>query len=369
MLARLAPYPTLQMFLALALALFVTVLAMPPFIGYLKKREIGQQIRADGPGGHLVKQGTPTMGGLVVLAIMALVFFFMVYFVSPSADYASFTVLQRHNYTVRGGVLVVLTALACGLLGLVDDSTKVSQKRSLGLTARAKIIGQVAIAFAFSLLAVNWVGITPNITLPATSFYIPLDMFSTVIAWFGGGTLYIPWLYIAFASIMLIAMSNAVNLTDGLDGLAAGSVTIVSLVFGAIAYAQDNLPVAIVAVAISGACVGFLWYNAHPAEIFMGDTGSLGLGGALAALAAVTKTELLLVIIGGIFVIEALSVVLQVAWFKRFRTRIFKMAPIHHHFEMKGWSETKIMVRFWIITAGLAGLGFTIYFFQRGAGF
>ena len=366
MLARLAPYPTIQMFLALALGALFVAIVTPPFIRYLKARSIGQQVRADGPEGHLVKEGTPTMGGVVVLLAISLVFFLMVYVINPSANLASFTVLQRHTTMVRSGLLVVGTALACGLLGFIDDSAKVAQARSLGLRARAKIYGQILIAVVFSMLAVNWVGITPDLGIPGTSLHIPLTMLSSAMPWFSDTTLYIPWPYIAFASLMLISMSNAVNLTDGLDGLAAGTVTIVTLVFGAIAYAQDNLPVAIVAVAISGACVGFLWYNAYPAEIFMGDTGSLGLGGAIAALAAVTKTELLLVIIGGIFVIEALSVVLQVAWYKRFKTRIFKMAPIHHHFEMAGWSETKIMVRFWIITAGLAGLGFTIYFFERG---
>jgi phospho-N-acetylmuramoyl-pentapeptide-transferase len=163
---------------------------------------------------------------------------------------------------------------------------------------------------------------------------------------------------------MIVGMSNAVNLTDGLDGLAAGTVTIVTLVFGAIAYAQNSLPIALAAGSIAGACIGFLWWNTHPADIFMGDTGALGLGGGLGALAAVTKTELLLLIICGIFVIEALSVVIQVVSYKRTGRRVFKMAPIHHHFEMIGWSETKIMVRFWVVTGVLAGLGFAIFFYQ-----
>jgi phospho-N-acetylmuramoyl-pentapeptide-transferase len=177
-----------------------------------------------------------------------------------------------------------------------------------------------------------------------------------------GDTLLIPWLYLAFIAFMMIAMSNAVNLTDGLDGLAAGTVTIVALAFGGIAYRQNSLESAIVGAAIAGACIGFLWFNSHPADIFMGDTGSLGLGAAIAALAVVTKTELYLVIIGGIYVVETLSVILQVASFKTTGKRLFRMAPIHHHFEMLGWSETKVMVRFWIVTGIFAGLGFALYF-------
>ncbi|MCL2818922.1 MAG: phospho-N-acetylmuramoyl-pentapeptide-transferase, partial [Actinomycetia bacterium] len=366
MLSRLALYPTVQVFLSLALGLILVAFSMPPFMNFLSQRRIGQQIRADGPQRHLIKEGTPTMGGLVILLAMALVFFLMVYVVSPSAQNESLAFLREHDQMVRGALLVIGTTLACGLLGLIDDSAKVVRERSLGLRARAKIIGQVLIAIIFSMLAINWVGITPDLQIPATTIHIPLNMFTTAIPWFGDTLLGIPWLYIVFASLMLISMTNAVNLTDGLDGLAAGTVVIVTLIFGAIAFAQDNLPVAIVAAAISGACIGFLWYNAYPAEIFMGDTGSLGLGGALAALAAVTKTELLLIIVGGIFVIEALSVVIQVLWYKRLGTRVFKMAPIHHHFEMLGWSETKVMVRFWIVTAVLAGFGFAIYFFQQG---
>ena len=178
----------------------------------------------------------------------------------------------------------------------------------------------------------------------------------------GGMAIVVPWLYLAFVGVMIVAMSNAVNLTDGLDGLAAGTVAIVTLVFAAIAFRQNSLESALLAASVAGACVGFLWYNSYPADIFMGDTGSLGLGAAIAALAVITKTELLLLIIGGIYVAETLSVVLQVASFKLTGKRIFRMAPLHHHFEMKGWSETKVMVRFWIITGILAGAGFAMYF-------
>ncbi|MCL2024428.1 MAG: phospho-N-acetylmuramoyl-pentapeptide-transferase [Coriobacteriia bacterium] len=366
MFARLAFYPTFQVFLSLSLGFLVVSILMPLFITTLRRRNIGQQVRADGPQGHLVKEGTPTMGGLVVLVVMALVALAMLYVATPQHEYVSMQHLIEFSMGIRAALLVVFTTIACGLLGFIDDASKVAKERSLGLTARAKLAGQITIGVLFALIAVNWVGVSADLVIPLTTAHIPLGLATTTIPWFGGTTLLIPWLYIIFATFMLVSMSNAVNLTDGLDGLAAGTVTIVTLVFAAIAYAQNVLPVSLTAAAIAGACIGFLWYNSYPADIFMGDTGSLGLGGAIAALAVVTKTELLLLIVGGIFVIEALSVVIQVAWFKRTGRRVFKMAPIHHHFEMIGWSETKIMVRFWIVTAVLSGFGFALYFFQTG---
>jgi phospho-N-acetylmuramoyl-pentapeptide-transferase len=257
--------------------------------------------------------------------------------------------------------------LSCGTLGFIDDIIKVAHERSLGLSAWAKIVGQLIIASLVTVLAVNWVGIPADLQLPATNIHLSLNALASQLPFLRdaqGAPWTIPWLYLLFSLVMIVGMTNAVNLSDGLDGLAAGAVVIVAIVFAAIAYAQNSLPVALVASAMAGGCIGFLWWNCYPANIFMGDTGSLGLGGAVAALAMVTKTELLLVIIGGIFVIEALSVVIQVAVFKRTRKRVFKMAPIHHHFEISGWSETQIMVRFWIITGTLAALGFSIYFFQ-----
>lgn len=364
MFAKLAQYPTFQVFLTISMAFVLTSALMPLFIRALKSRRIGQQVRADGPQGHLVKEGTPTMGGVIVLLVAAISFGLMAYYAQPDATVASANKIASFHYSLRGALLVCFTTLSCGLLGFVDDYAKVAKERSLGLKPMAKIIGQFVIATITTILAVNWVGISVDLQIPATAAYIPLHHLTSQIPWFAGATLLIPWAYLAFALVMIIGMSNAVNLTDGLDGLAAGTVMIVALVFAAIAYSQDNLPVALIAAAITGACIGFLWYNSYPADIFMGDTGSLGLGGGIAALAAVTKTELLLIVIGGIFVIEALSVVIQVVVYKRTKRRVFKMAPIHHHFEMVGWSETKIMVRFWVITGVLAGLGFAIYFFQ-----
>jgi len=362
-LTKLAQYPTFQVFLALAAAVFFVALLTPLFIRILNHRQIGQQVRADGPAGHLKKQGTPTMGGVIILLVVAVVFALLTYFAAP--DHLTNSVEKIMNYTmaVRAAVLVLVTTLACGLLGMVDDLEKVAFERSLGLKARAKLIGQVSIAFFSSVAAVNWVHISPKLQLPATRAFLDLGAVTTGIKLFGA-TIQIPWLYIAFAAFMIVALSNSVNLTDGLDGLAAGTVMIVTGVFSAIAYAQNSLPISLLAAAISGACIGFLWYNSHPADIFMGDTGSLGLGGAVATLAMVTKTELLLPLIGGVFVAEALSVIIQVLVYKRFKRRVFKMAPIHHHFEMLGWSETKVMVRFWIITGSFAALGFVIFFFQ-----
>jgi phospho-N-acetylmuramoyl-pentapeptide-transferase len=251
--------------------------------------------------------------------------------------------------------------LACALLGFVDDYGKVVRERSLGLTATAKIAWQAAISLVIGLLAVNWAGVSTVVTLPLVGGSLDLGALSSTLS-IGGSAIVVPWLYVLLVALMVVAASNTVNLTDGLDGLAAGTVLIVMLAFAAIAFRQDHLPISLLGAAIAGACVGFLWYNSYPADIFMGDTGSLGLGAAVATMAIVTKTELLLPLLGGIYVVEGVSVILQVLSYKLTGKRIFRMAPIHHHFEMKGWSETKIMVRFWIITGVLAGGGFALWF-------
>ncbi len=353
MLARLPQYPTFQVFLAVVLALVVSAALMPLWIRLLKVRSIGQQVRADGPQGHLVKQGTPTMGGVLILFVVVVTFVVM----ALGEDLAS----ER----LRSPLCAVFATLACGMLGFVDDFAKVAHERSLGLKPRAKLLGQGAISVVFVLLAVNWAGVPTWLTVPLTSTKIELGRTLVTELPLGGGlTLIVPWLYLGFVAFMMIAMSNAVNLTDGLDGLAAGTVTVVTVAFAGIAFRQNSLESALLGAAIAGSCIGFLWYNSYPADIFMGDTGSLGLGAAVAALAVITKTELLLLVIGGIYVIETLSVVLQVASYKLTGKRIFRMAPIHHHFEMVGWSETKVMVRFWIVTGIMAGLGFALYFAQ-----
>jgi phospho-N-acetylmuramoyl-pentapeptide-transferase len=290
----------------------------------------------------LVKQGTPTMGGVLILLVVA----------------ATFLLLGRGS---RLSLLALGTMIACGTLGFIDDWSKVSHERSLGLRPRAKLFWQAVVSVVFGLAVVNWASLSTWVQIPMTTYRLDLGELQTSVA-VGGVHIVIPWLYLALVYIMVTGMSNAVNLTDGLDGLAAGTVTIVTLAWAAIAFRQNDLPTALLGGSVAGACIGFLWYNSYPADIFMGDTGSLGLGAVIAALAVITKTELFLLVIGGIYVAETLSVILQVASFKLTGKRIFRMAPLHHHFEMKGWSETKVMVRFWIITGILAGLGFAMYF-------
>ncbi|MDH4139693.1 MAG: phospho-N-acetylmuramoyl-pentapeptide-transferase [Coriobacteriia bacterium] len=339
---RLAQYPTYQVFLAVVMALVASGVLFPLWIRVLRFRNIGQQVRADGPQGHLVKQGTPTMGGVLILLVVA-----GTYFALGSVG--------------RLSILALGAMAACGLLGFTDDWAKVWHERSLGLTPRAKIMWQALIAVAFGLLAVNWAELSTKVALPLLDVSVDLGLTASVYE-VGGVSVTVPWLYLILVFAMIVSTSNTVNLTDGLDGLAAGTVMIVMLAYAAIAFRQDRLEVALLAAAIAGACIGFLWYNSYPADIFMGDTGSLGLGAAVASFAIITKTELLLVLIGGIYVVEGLSVILQIASFKLTGRRVLRMAPIHHHFEMLGWSETKVMVRFWIVTGILAGAGFALYF-------
>ena len=330
-------YPTFLVFVAIVVAIAVTMVLMPAWIKFLKSSHIGQQVRADGPESHLVKQGTPTMGGVVMLVAVIL------------------TALVVGHPTPETFALLIATVLT-GCLGLIDDAEKVVKERSLGLTPKAKLVGQFLISTVFGLVAVNVMGIAPTIEIPFI-YTFDLGVLTTHF-----GAVEVPWLYIIFVDILLMGMCNAVNLTDGLDGLAAGTVMIVMIVMAAIAYRSDMLDSAIFAAALAGACVGFLWFNSFPADIFMGDTGSLALGMALGCLAVFTKSEFIVLIIGGLFVAEALSVMIQVFYYKKTHKRIFLMAPLHHHFEKKGWSETKVVVRFWIVSGVLAALGFAVYF-------
>jgi phospho-N-acetylmuramoyl-pentapeptide-transferase len=349
MLTPLAQYPTFQVFLAIFVSMAVTMILLPIWIRVLRFRQIGQQIRADGPQRHLVKQGTPTMGGVVILiSVLFTVFFLSVS--SPGPDRISLW-------------LICGVTMLTGLMGLIDDLSKVVKERSLGLRPKAKMVCLALISIAFCLAAVNFAHIEPTVTIP---FLPPINLgvLTTVIELGEGASFSIPWLYVLFVFILMAGMSNAVNLTDGLDGLAGGTVMIAMIVMAAVAYRTDQLDLAIFAAAVTGACVGFLWFNAHPASIFMGDTGSLALGAAFAALAVLTKTEVISLVVGGIFVIEAMSVIIQVAYFKATRKRIFLMAPLHHHFEQKGWSEIKVVIRFWIVTAMLAAIGFALFFSQ-----
>lgn len=335
-------YPTFQVFLGFIVAAALTMVIMPAWIKLLKRTHVGQQVRADGPESHLVKQGTPTMGGVIMLVAVIVTTLLVA---TPSLELAS----------------ALVATILIGALGLFDDASKVVHERSLGLTPKGKLIGQFAVSILFTLVVVNVCHVAPTVQIPFLPV-IDLGVLTTTLPIAGG--IDIPWLYAVFCAILLAGMSNAVNLTDGLDGLAAGTVMVSMLVMGAIAYASDILPLAVFGATIAGACVGFLWFNAYPADIFMGDTGSLALGMALGCIAMITKAEIVSLIIGGLFVAEALSVVIQVLHYRRTHTRIFLMAPLHHHFEKKGWSEVKVVIRFWIISAVLAGIGFSIFFIQ-----
>ncbi len=334
-------YPTYQVFLAILISALITAALMPALIAAMHKYHVGQKIRVDGPQRHLIKEGTPTMGGLVILLGV----------VVTCALLAKWT---------SDLTLAVVVTLVTGSLGLLDDVESVAHKRSLGLTPSQKMVGLIAISVAFCLLAVNWVGIDASVRFPG-GFAIDLGVLSTTFT-IGGVDVTVPWLYLIFVFLLMAGLSNAVNLTDGLDGLAGGCAMVVMLVMAMVAYRYDEVNLAIFAASIAGACVGFLWHNCYPASIFMGDTGSLALGAALAALAILTKTEVTALIMGGLFVCEALSVMIQVVSFKTTGKRVFLMAPLHHHFEKKGWAETKVVTRFWIVSAAFAALGFALYF-------
>jgi phospho-N-acetylmuramoyl-pentapeptide-transferase len=309
-------------------SLLICMFLGPRFIDYLRLKEFGQQIREEGPAGHHGKAGTPTIGGLVIFLAVCVPFLIL-------GDY-------------RAASLCVLgTTLAMAALGFIDDLTKLRKRRSLGVSGKTKVLVQALTAIAL------WLAVTRYLEFPDTLDLLVVN--ASVNLGLG---------YPVLIFLVLAGSTNGVNLTDGLDGLAAGCAAIVFLAFTAMTFittgdVQKDL--ALLCACLVGSCVGFLWFNSFPASVFMGDTGSLGLGGAIAGLAVVTHTEVLLVVIGGIFVIEALSVVIQVIAFQRFRKRVFLMAPIHHHFELLAWSETKIILRFWIVAAICAAIGFTLY--------
>ena len=307
-------------------AMLITIFLGPKFIDYLRVKEFGQQIREDGPQEHHAKAGTPTMGGLIIFLAIS-----VPYLVLSDRDTESLAVFA--------------VGLGCAGIGFADDVVKISKRRSLGLSARYKLLAQIALAVGLWYIATEEIGL--ETTIQSRIFDAEVDVG--------------PIAYVFFIFLVIAGASNAVNLTDGLDGLAAGSCAIVFLAYTAITITSGQEGLALLSACLVGASVGFLWFNAFPASIFMGDTGSLGLGGAIGALAVMTQTELLLVILGGIFVIEAVSVALQVIAFKMLRRRVLLMAPVHHHFELLAWSETKIMLRFWIVAAVCAGIGYTLY--------
>jgi phospho-N-acetylmuramoyl-pentapeptide-transferase len=325
------------------LALVAAAFGTPVLIGYLTRKRFGQPIREDGPATHQAKAGTPTMGGLAMLGALV-----AGYLVGHAGTGAPFT---------RAGVLVIIVTVATGLIGFADDFIKVTRRRSLGLNKRAKFGAQLVVAIGFALAAEHWAG--ANTALSFTRYdSIGVDLGS--VGW------------VVWAVFVMVGTSSAVNLTDGLDGLASGSATFGFAILAIIGYWQfrhysiyhvaSALDLALVSVALAGACLGFLWWNAAPARIIMGDTGSLAIGAGLAALCLEMNLQLLLPVIGGLFVIVTLSVVIQVISYRVFGRRVFRMAPLHHHFELAGWPETTVIVRFWILAGLCSALALGLFY-------
>ncbi|QHS22165.1 phospho-N-acetylmuramoyl-pentapeptide-transferase [Virgibacillus sp. MSP4-1] len=316
--------------ITIAVSFLIAVLISPILIPFLRRLKFGQSIREEGPQSHQKKAGTPTMGGLIIIISVAFTALFMVFKFKPSPV----------NFEIY---LLLFVLVGYGLIGFLDDIIKIVKKRNLGLTSLQKMVGQIIIALVVYFILKEH-GFPTDIGIPGTDFSVDLGV----------------W-YALFILFMLVGSSNAVNLTDGLDGLLAGTAAVAFGAFGILAW-NGNLQfeVAIFALSIVGALLGFLVFNAHPAKVFMGDTGSLALGGAIAIIAILTKLELLLIIIGGVFVLETLSVIIQVISFKTTGKRVFKMSPLHHHYELKGWSEWRVVATFWVVGILFAALGIYI---------
>ncbi len=334
-------YITFRTAMAAVTALAISLVLGPPTIRMLKRFQIAQSIRTEGPKTHLAKAGTPTMGGLLIL--LAVVVATLLWMDLPN----------RFVWIALG------TLAGVGAVGFADDFVKVTRRRSLGLTGRGKLVPQFLMAFAVAFAIEHWAGhaaFSSVVTFPfLKKLLVDLGIF-----------------YIPFVAVVVVGSSNAVNLTDGLDGLAIGAVGIAAGTYGILAYVTGNavtarylqipyIPqsgeLAVFCGALVGASLGFLWFNCHPAEMIMGDVGALSLGAAIAAVAVMTKQETLLAIVGGLFVLEALSVIIQVASFKSTGKRVFKMAPLHHHFELLGWAESRVIIRFWILAILFAVVG------------
>ncbi len=345
-----------QILISGVFGLFLSLIGTPALIKLLARKGYGQFIRDDGPRGHHSKRGTPTMGGIAFI-------------VATLIAYGATKLIVGESPSVSG-LLVLFLFAGMGLVGFLDDYIKIVKQRSLGLRAKAKMAGQLIVGVAFAILATRFPdhsGATPASTKLS---------FTQDFGWSIGPVIFVIW-----ALFMILAMSNGVNLTDGLDGLATGASVMVFAaytVIGVWQYGQscaneftagpgcyevrDPLDLAVVAAALMGACFGFLWWNTSPAKVFMGDTGSLALGGALAGLAILSRTELLMAILGGLFVLITLSVVIQVGSFRLTGKRVFRMAPLQHHFELKGWSEVLIVVRFWIIQGMCMAVGLGLFY-------
>jgi phospho-N-acetylmuramoyl-pentapeptide-transferase len=345
--------------IAAAFGLVISILATPVAVHLFRRKGFGQEIRDDGPESHLSKKGTPTMGGTVIVGAT----------VGGYLIAHLFLVNQPGRGVTASGLLVLFLMVGLGTVGFLDDYLKIRYRRSLGLNKTAKLVGQLVVGVAFAVLAINF---------PDTAGATPASTFVSYVRDIAPLALG-PILFVILAYLFIAGFSNAVNLTDGLDGLAAGCSAMVCGAYTIISFWQfthdcttavidgcytvrDPLDVTLVAAAGMGACLGFLWWNTSPARIFMGDTGSLALGGLLAGLAIVTRTQLLLVVLGGLFVAVTLSVIIQVAFFRATRRRVFRMAPLHHHFELAGWAENTVIVRFWLVTGMAVAFGLGLFY-------
>jgi phospho-N-acetylmuramoyl-pentapeptide-transferase len=344
--------------IAASVGLIISILVTPLAIKAFRRHGFGQEIRDDGPESHLAKKGTPTMGGTVM--VLATVGGYLIAHL--------FLINQRGRGVTATGLLLLFLLIGLGTVGFLDDYLKIRYRRSLGLNKTAKLVGQLLIGVIFAGLALVRGDHGTAVATTAISFVRDI------------GPLTLPaFLFVAVCYLFIAGFSNAVNLTDGLDGLAAGCSAMVFASYVIISFWQfghdcgtslvdgcytvrDPLDVTLVAAAAMGACLGFLWWNTSPARIFMGDTGSLALGGLMSGLAIVTRTELLLVVLGGLFVAVTLSVVIQVAFFRATRRRVFRMAPLHHHFELAGWAENTVIVRFWLVTGMAVAFGLGLFY-------
>jgi phospho-N-acetylmuramoyl-pentapeptide-transferase len=340
--------------IAAGVGLIISILLTPVAIRLFRRHGLGQEIRDDGPESHLSKQGTPTMGGTVIVG-------------ATLGGYLMAHLFLREGFTASG-LLLMFLMVGMGTVGFLDDYLKIRHRRSLGLNKTAKLVGQLVVGLTFAILAIQFPsnGVTPaSTTISYVRDIAPLALGSVA--------------FVILAYLFIAGFSNAVNLTDGLDGLAAGSAAMVFASYVVISFwlfshdcsrklidgcydVRDPLDVTLVAAAAMGACLGFLWWNTSPARIFMGDTGSLALGGLLPGIAILTRTELLLVVLGGLFVAVTLSVVIQVAFFRATRRRVFRMAPLHHHFELAGWTENTVIVRFWLVTGMAVAFGLGLFY-------
>ncbi len=348
-----------QILIAVAISLTVSILLTPALIRLFTRQGLGQEIREDGPPSHHTKRGTPSMGGVAIVAgIWA--GYFGTHLVGLALDGMG---------PSASGLLVLGLATALGGVGFLDDLIKIRQARNLGLNKKAKTLGQIGAAVLFGILVLQFAnsdGLTPG----SNQLSYVREISTVALP---------PALFVLFVVIVVNAWGNAVNFTDGLDGLAAGCMAMVSVAYVLITFWQyrnscagapglgcynvrDPLDLAIIAAATAGACIGFLWWNAAPAKIFMGDTGSLALGGIIAGLSITSRTEVLAVVLGALFVAEVTSVVVQIVAFRSTGRRVFRMAPFHHHFELSGWAETTVIIRFWLLTAIACGLGVSLFY-------